>query len=97
MKIYISHPFGGQALNKHKIEGIIKQLSKEHPNNIFISPIHCFGFLYNDTDYQTGLNMCLELLDVCDEMWVFGNYLDSKGCKAEIQHCLDSHKPFYIR
>lgn len=97
MRIYISHPYGGQPENKHRVEEVIKRISKRYPEITFISPIHCFGFMYDDVDYQTGLNWCLELLNACDEMWVFGNYLDSKGCKAEIQHCLDVHKQFYIK
>lgn len=95
--IYISHPYGGKEENKLKIEGIIKELSRQYPKYVFASPIHCFGFQYNDVDYDTGLSWCLVLLDACDEMWVYGDHLNSKGCTAEIQHCLDTHKQFYIK
>lgn len=97
MTIYISHPYGGKEENKEHVETIIKQLVWEHPNHLFISPIHALGFLYRDVEYKVGLNWCLELLDMCDEMWVFGDYLESKGCVEEIKHCLDTKKSFQIK
>lgn len=97
MNIYISHPFGGKQDNMKKIETIIHDLIEQNPRHTYISPIHCFSFAYNDYPYEQGIKMCLDLLDLCDEMWVYGNYLDSKGCKMEIQHCLDTHKQFYIK
>ena len=97
MRIYISHPFGGKQENKEHIETIIKQLIYENPQHTYISPVHAFGFLYNEVDYQSGLNWCLDLLDMCDEMLVFGDYNESKGCVAEIKHCLDTKKRFVIK
>jgi hypothetical protein len=42
--------------------------------------------------------MCLELLKKCDIMYVYGDYQNSRGCKAEIEFCKDNgipHKIFY--
>lgn len=95
MLIYISHICQNKEENKLKIEEIIKKLAKEHPEHTFISPVHTFGFMYNDFDYETGLNMCLELLKVCDIMYVYGDYQSSRGCNAEIEFC-KSNKISYI-
>lgn len=88
--IYISHPYSAKEENKLKVESIVRKLAKEHPEHTYISPIHTFGFTYNDFDYETGLNMCLELLRRCDMMYVFGDYQNSKGCKEEIKFCEDN-------
>ena len=84
--IYISHPYSGKPENKQKVEEIIKNLVISHPENTYISPIHCFGFMYELVDYQTGLEMCLRLLESCDKMLVFGDWQSSRGCNAEILH-----------
>lgn len=82
--IYISHPYGGQDENRQKVENIIRTLALSHPENTYVSPIHCFGFLYDLVDYEQGLEMCLNLLEKCDKMLVFGDWKNSRGCKAEV-------------
>lgn len=96
MLIYVSHPFSNIQENKQKVEDIVRKLAKKHLENIFISPVHCFGFMYNDFDYDTGLNMCLELLKRCDIMYVYGDWENSKGCKAEIKFCEENGIPYKI-
>ena len=61
--IYISHKYGGDKQNKDHIEIIIggswlTRLS----DYAFVSPVHCFGYLYNDVDYEKGMEYCLALL-----------------------------------
>ena len=51
--------------------------------------------LYAKTDYMEGLNMCLKLLGICDEMWVFGDEL-STGVRAEIAYCENNHIPYKL-
>ena len=69
------------------------ELGKDY---LFLNPVSAFGYLYNTVDYQRGLDMCLWLLDKCDSMWVFGDYLNSEGCKAEIQYCIEHKIPYHI-
>jgi hypothetical protein len=83
--VYISHEYGGKWRNKREIGKIIKALVFFYPDVIFVSPVHCFGFLYKKVSYERGIEMCLELLDRCGEMWVFGRH--SKGVTMEIEHC----------
>lgn len=89
--IYISHPFGGFKKNKYNIEQIIVRLLKKYPNYMFISAVHAFGFLYDEVDYDTGMAYCLKLLDISDEMWLYGDYKDCKGCIIEVQYCIDNN------
>lgn len=86
--VYISHPSSGKLENTLDIEVIIKALYKSdaiYNNYCFVSPVHNYGFMYNDTDYDRGLTYCTDLLEHCEEIWVFGDYANSRGCKAEIK------------
>ncbi len=96
MMIYISHPYGGKEENKLKVEAIIKELAVNHPDNTYISPIHTFGFMYDSVDYETGLQMCLNLLETCDKMLVFGDWKQSRGCTAEVLYAEMHFIPFDI-
>ena len=92
--VYVSHAFGGNEDNKQRIEDIVKVLTKIYPDKIFISPVHAFGFLYEETEYQQGLNMCLKLLSVCNSMVVCDDYHNSIGVKSEIEFCKNYNIPY---
>ena len=96
MLIYLSHPYGGKPENKQAIEVIAKRLVIEHPEHTYISPVHTFGFMYDLVDYQAGLDMCLDLLNACEYMYVYGNHKDSRGCTAEIKYAQENGIPFSI-
>jgi hypothetical protein len=94
--IYISHPYSGKEENKLKIEAIVRELVAKNPGVTYISPVHAFGYLYNDVDYEAGLEMCLRLLDVCNKMLVFGDWKKSRGCTAEVLYCQQNFIPYEI-
>jgi len=96
MLVYISHPSSGLKENKDKVETIVNRLLDGNSPDTYISPIHCFGYLYDDIEYSFGLDMCLELLDKCDEMLVFGDWKHSQGCQAEMRYCEDNNIPYLI-
>lgn len=82
--IYISHPYSGKKENVELIEKKVQQLIKENPNILYVSPVHCFGYLYDAVSYEEGIDMCLALLEKCDEMWIISDfYENSKGCLIE--------------
>ena len=94
--IYVSHPSSGKIENTLKVEKIIKELYKHkelYENLTFVSPIHCYGFMYNDCDYDTGLSFCTDLLEHCSGMLLCGDWEKSTGCKVERQICLDKGIP----
>lgn len=94
--IYVSHPFGGDADNIMAVTNLISMLHNEYPEYLFLSPIHAFGHMYDYIGYQEGLDMCLWMLDQCDEAWVFGNYESSVGCMSEIAYCQNHLIPYRI-
>jgi guanylate kinase len=84
--VYIAHKFQNDIRNVKRVEDIISKLVEIYPNYLFISPIHSFQFLYSQVDYQSGLDMCLFLLDKCDELWVMDDYKDSIGVNGELEY-----------
>ena len=91
MLIYCSHKFGGSLENAKAAELKIKKLQLENPSNTYISPIHTFGFMYNDMEYNMGLRLCLDLLAKCDAMVILSE--ESRGVKAEIKFCAENEIP----
>lgn len=92
-KIYLSHPFGGKLTNMFRVGHRMQQLVKEHPDYLFISPIHAFAHLYYTVSYDVGLNWCLEILDMCDELWILHDDGESKGVAAERERALKNGIP----
>lgn len=94
--IYISHPYSGKRSNLDDIERIVLSLMKELPDYLFLSACHSFGYQYQEMSYEDGLAECLWLLDRADEMWVYGDWKNSRGCKAEVEYCKEKGVPFRI-
>ena len=95
--VYLSHPYSGKKKNLKAISEILREVQAEHPTFLFLSPVNMFSCLYSDMPYKEGLDRCLWLLDRSDEMWVFGEYKNSKGCLREIEFCEDNDIPYVIR
>lgn len=85
-KVYICSPLRGD------IENNIKKANK-YAKLVFskgylpLAPHAIFTQFLDDeieTERQAGLKMGLLILEVCDELWVFGKYF-SEGMKIEIQ------------
>ena len=84
MKIkYLAHPFEGKPENKEEVEKIIKALMAKEKDVVYISPIHCLGFLYDTMQYEDGMELCFELMNLCDELILCDGWQESKGCKLE--------------
>lgn len=94
--VYVSHPSSGLPVNERRIAETIKILVKEYPDILFVSPVHCFGFLYNELPWDEGMSQCIGLLNLCDEVWVFGDWQESTGCLYEVQYCKLHKIPYKI-
>lgn len=91
--IYLSHPYGNKISNKTKLERFQKFLIDKYPGYLFLSPVHAFGNLYDYVSYEDGLSYCLFLLNISDEIWVLGDWTDSKGCQKEVQVAIKDNLP----
>ncbi|MCE5295405.1 MAG: DUF4406 domain-containing protein [Chlamydiales bacterium] len=82
--VYVAHPFTGDPEdNMRKINAIMQYLTLNYPDICFISPLHNFSY---DKDAKEAdiLPRCFALLSKCDDLWVFGNWEHSSGCRQEI-------------
>ncbi len=87
-RVYISHPLRG-ADWRENIEKAARYCRKyaEDKDLLPVSPLHAFGFLDPNTyDADHGMELCLSLLETCDEIWVHGAWEHSDGCQKEIIH-----------
>lgn len=95
-KIYVAHPFGGKKENYQSISDICNRLTamKLMP----ISPVHAFSFLddLNHVERKQALVFCIDLMKFADEVWVFGDWGSSEGCKAEVKEATLQLKPVRI-
>ena len=100
--IYVAAKYGGDKKNKELVEKAIRYFinkddeSQTFQRKTYISPIHTFNFLYDDTEYLEGLDYCLSLLDKCDECYMLSNWKDSFGAKIEYGFCKGKSIPIKI-
>jgi len=91
-RIYIAHPLRGaypyteeKVIKNTKDATAICQLLSSTGEIIPFSPIHAFNYMEAlECDQRTAMQHCFALLDSCDEIWVFGDWETSSGCKMEI-------------
>lgn len=81
--IYVAHEFGGKQENYEKAKKITHDLQVQHPSDCFICPLMAFSHLtYNEIGYNEELEICLDLMCVCDKLLVVSNISD--GVQKEI-------------
>ena len=83
--VYIAHPLRGNLeANKQRVTKICQDLLTEGRVTP-ISPIHAFSFITNpNQDPVRDISLCFNLLKTVDELWVYGQWWRSEGCRAEI-------------
>jgi len=91
-KIFVCHPYkDNPKINKENVEVICREIT----NNGYlpVSPLHLFSFMENDNERNDILQLCLEIINICDEVWVYG---DSDGCRNEMRYADSINKPVRI-
>jgi len=89
-KVYIAHPFRNDPQgNMKKVGMICTDIIRGHPDILPVSPLHNFAYLPPEEDV---IDHCIELLSNCDELWVFGDWEESAGCRAEVKYALETDK-----
>lgn len=92
--VYISHPSSGKQENTDRVTKILTGLCSDKDitdKYCFVSPIHNYGSMYNMLNYETGLNLCLDLLAKCDIMLLCGDWESSRGCNIEYKFCQENN------
>jgi len=84
MKVYIAHPLRGDVAGN-----IVKaaEICKSLPRHIIpLSPLHNFIYFDPETyDQVHAMELCFGLLTAADELWVYGDWQKSSGCKMEVE------------
>ena len=96
-KTFISHPYSDNPeLRLKQVDYICRNLS---PDILPISPLHLFSFEDDDSRREQILQVCFDLIDMCDEAWFYkhGNsrFLFknlSEGQKSELRYALSQKK-----
>ena len=81
--VYVAHPFGGKKKNIKDAQEVVRQLVRQKHGYVFLSPLQALGFLNEDISYEESMEMCLQLLKRCDELWLCNGWEKSKGCNME--------------
>jgi len=81
-RVFISHPFSSDPEgNRVRVDIICHDLVKQ--GILPISPLHLFSFMEDDLQREEILQVCFKIIDICDEVWIYG---DSEGCKREAEY-----------
>jgi hypothetical protein len=87
--VYICHPYSNNPdVNRIKFNRIFKFIRNNLKEAVPFSPIHAFGEFYDDNrkeDRKEVLKLCIDVLKRCDEVWVFGDWRNSEGCRLEVK------------
>ena len=83
MILYISHKYGGDTANLERAKKITHDLQVSDLNNCYICPLLAFSHLdYGEIGYEQEMEICLDLLSVCDVLIVASDISD--GVQKEI-------------
>ncbi|MDR0616622.1 MAG: DUF4406 domain-containing protein [Synergistaceae bacterium] len=93
--VYVSHPLrGGMDRNNPDITAIMnnrmavdiicRKIINEHPDVLPISPINAFSFFNVFEEDKEALEADFRLMELADELWVYGEWETSEGCGLEI-------------
>lgn len=95
-RIYVSHPLrngktgdeliGEVERNRKEVTRICSNLLSERDDILIISPIHAFSFIPPTGRQDQVFEQCKSLLELADELWVYGDWHNSEGCKIEIKY-----------
>lgn len=103
-RVYIAHPLRGERLdiaemerNVSRVTEICRHVAEEHPDVLILSPIHAFDFVSPLEPQDWVMRQCLALLDVADELWTFGDWERSEGCRMEVAHARAMEKPVVFK
>lgn len=83
--IYVAHPFRNDPEgNLKEVGDICRELYKNNPDVIPISPIHLFSWM--DPQEET-MESCYDVMDFCkNNVTFFGDWLRSDGCMMEAEY-----------
>lgn len=92
--VYIAHPLRNDINgNMSRIEDIMTHLSESaqqahEPKHNYFSPLHAFSFVEPSGPQEWVMDRCLDMVSRCDELWLYGRWHESVGCRHEFIHAM---------
>mgnify|MGYP003442828839 FL=1 len=95
MVVYVAHCYGGKKENFDRAKKITHDLQIKDPKNCYICPLLAFSHLnYNEIGYDEELEICLDLLMLCDKLIVASKVSEgvfreidlAKECNMEVEY-----------
>lgn len=91
--VYICSPCrGDMEKNIIKAQGYCREAVELYPDVVPIAPhVYCTQFLddTNTDERAVGMEIGIALLDMCDEIWVYGIENPSEGMQREIEYATE--------
>lgn len=89
--VYICHPYSDDpGGNREKVARICERIvDLVSCNDVVPIPVHLYMHQFMDEPAHSDmvLEMCLKIVDVCNEVWVIGNKI-SDGMREEINRAV---------
>ena len=83
MLLYLAHKYQGKQENIERVKKIANNLQMDNPNHCVVCPLLNFSYLdYGEIRYEQEMEICLDLLSVCDYLIVASDASD--GVQKEI-------------
>ena len=83
MLMYLAHKYQGKQKNIKRVKKIAHDLQMENPAHCVVCPLLNFSCLgYGEIGYEHEMEICLDLLSVCDVLIVASDISD--GVQKEI-------------
>ena len=83
MLLYLAHKHQGNQANMERVKKIAHDLQMENPDHCVVCPLLNFSCLdYGEIGYEQEIEICLDLLSVCDVLIVASDISD--GVQKEI-------------
>ena len=83
MLLYLAHKYQGNQANIERAKKIAHDLQMDNPNHCVVCPLLNFSCLgYGEIGYEQEMEICLDLLSVCDVLIVASDVSD--GVQKEI-------------
>ena len=84
-RVYIAHPFRDNPTdNLEKVKTYIKLAAEKGYLPLCALPV--FGQFYGQVEEGYVMKACFEMIDIADEIWMCGDWLNSQGCAEEYKH-----------
>ena len=90
--VYIGSPYAGNVQENIEInKSYCRQVIAE--GHLPVSPHCALAYLDEDTERETALNFCKNLIDICDEVRLYIEFGKSKGMEMEERYARERGKP----